>query len=91
VCSGGVEDLEAVVGDGIVFVNRKLPEARAGGQALGQLEFQVLEAGTTDGTAEAHDGRLTDAHAVGQVGHGTVHYGRRVKQHVVGNLEFRFA
>ena len=72
-------------------MNRKLPEARTGRQALRQLEFQILEPGATDGTAKAHDGRLTDAHAVGQVGHGTVHHGRRVKQHVIGNLEFRFA
>ncbi len=88
---GGVEDFQAVVGDGIVFVNRKLPETRTRCQALGQLKFQVLEPGATDGAAEAHDGRLTDAHAVGQVGHGTVHHSRRIKQHVIGNLEFRFA
>jgi hypothetical protein len=27
---------------------------------------------------------------VGKVGHGTVHYSRRIKQHVIGDLEFRF-
>jgi len=69
----------------------KLTKTGTGGQALGQFEFQVLEPGATDGAAEAHDGRLADANAVGQVGHGTVHHSRRVKQHVIGNLEFRFA
>ena len=69
----------------------KLAEARTGSQALRQLELEVLKAGATNGAAEAHDGRLADAHAVGQVGHGTVHHGRRVKQHMIGNLEFRFA
>ncbi|MNL21823.1 hypothetical protein D3C87_1431320 [compost metagenome] len=88
---GGVENFQAVVGDRIVFVNRKLAKTRTRRQALGQLQLQVLKAGTTDGTAKTHDGRLADAHAVGQVGHGAVHHGRRIKQHVVGDLELRLA
>ncbi|KAI1692491.1 hypothetical protein Ddc_23584 [Ditylenchus destructor] len=88
---GGVEDFQAVVGDGVVFMDRELAKAGTRGQALRQLELQVLEPGATDGAAETHDGRLADAHAVRQVGHGTVHHSRRVKQHVIGNLEFRFA
>ncbi|MCY1559877.1 hypothetical protein D9M68_969580 [compost metagenome] len=69
----------------------ELAEAGAGGQALRKLEFQVLEAGTTDGSAEAHDGRLADTDAVRQLGHGAVHHRGRVEQHVVGHLEFRLA
>ena len=87
----GVENLQAVVGDGVIFVDRELAEAGAGGQALRQFQFEILKAGTTDGAAEAHDGRLADADAVSQVGHGTVHHCRRVKQHVVGDLELRLA
>ncbi|MOA19368.1 hypothetical protein D3C78_1397460 [compost metagenome] len=88
---GGVEDFQAVVGDRVVFVDRKLAKTRTGRQALGQLQLQVLKAGTADGTAKTHDGRFTDAHAVGKVGHGAVHHGRRIKQHVVGDLELRLA
>ena len=70
---------------------RELAEAGTGGQALRQFEFEVLETGATDGATEAHDGRLADAHAVGQIGHGAVHHRRRIKQHVVGDLELRLA
>ncbi|MNP18564.1 hypothetical protein D3C76_1110520 [compost metagenome] len=87
----GIENLQAVVGDRIVFMDRELPKTGPCRQALGQLELQVLETRATDGAAKAHDGRLTDTHAVGQVGHGTVHHGRRIKQNVIGNLEFRLA
>ncbi|CAM3813145.1 hypothetical protein PSWA111526_12720 [Pseudomonas wadenswilerensis] len=88
---GGVEDLQAVVGNRVVLMNGELAETCARRQALGQLELEVLEPGTTDRTAKTHDGRLADADAVGKVGHGAMHDGRRIKQHVIGNLEFRFA
>ncbi|MNZ33347.1 hypothetical protein D3C78_506920 [compost metagenome] len=88
---GGVEDFQAVVGDRVVFMDRELAEARTRRQALRQLQLQVLETRTADGTTEAHDGRLADTNAVGKIGHGAVHHCRRVKQHVIGNLEFRFA
>ncbi|MNP40246.1 hypothetical protein D3C76_1338720 [compost metagenome] len=88
---GGVENLQAVVRYRIVLMDRELPETRTRRQALGQLELQVLETRATDGAAKAHDGRLTDPHAVGQVRHGTVHHGRRIKQNVIGDLELRLA
>ena len=87
----GVENLQAVISDRVVFVDRELAEAGTGGQTLRQFQFQILKTGTTDGATKAHDGRLTDADVVGQVGHGTVHHCRRVKQHVVGDLELRLA
>ncbi len=60
-------------------MDRKLAKARAGGQALRQLEFQVLETRATDGPAETHDGRFADTDAVGKIGHGAMHHGRRIK------------
>ena len=57
---------------------------------LRQLELQVLEPRAAYRTTKTHDGGLADTDAVGKVGHGTVHYSRRIKQHVIGNLEFRF-
>jgi|RhiMetStandDraft_4_1073278.scaffolds.fasta_scaffold13451_2 hypothetical protein len=72
-------------------MDRKLAKARTSRQALRQLEFQILKTGATNGAAKAHDGRFADANAVGQVGHGAVHHRRRVKQHVVGDLELRLA
>ncbi|MNC41550.1 hypothetical protein D3C75_903200 [compost metagenome] len=88
---GGVEDLQAEVGQRVFLVDGELAEAGAGGQALRQLELEVLEAAAADGAAEAHDGRLADADLMGEVGHRAMHDGRRVLQHVVGDLEFRLA
>ncbi|MCY1365754.1 hypothetical protein D9M69_526170 [compost metagenome] len=88
---GGVEDLQAEVGDRVVLVDRELAEARAGGQALRQLELEILEAGAADRPTEAHDGRLADPHVVRQIGHRAVHHRGRVEEDVIGDLEFRFA
>lgn len=85
----GVEDFQAVVGDRVVLVNRELPETGASRQALRELEFQILKTGAPDGTAKTHDGGFADANAMGQVGHGAVHHGRRIKQHMIGYLELR--
>ncbi len=85
----GVEDFQAVVRDRVVLVNRELPKARAGGQALRQFEFKILKTSATNGATEAHDRRFADAHAMGEISHGTVHHGRRIKQHMVGYLELR--
>ncbi|MNP53766.1 hypothetical protein D3C76_1482660 [compost metagenome] len=56
-----------------------------------QLEFQVLETRATDGPAETHDGRFADADAVGKIGHGAMHHGRRIKQYVIGDFQLRLA
>ncbi|CAH0311255.1 hypothetical protein SRABI70_04736 [Pseudomonas sp. Bi70] len=88
---GGVEDLHAEVGDRVVLVDRELAEAGAGGQALRQLELEILKTTAADGAAEAHDGRLADAHQVREFGHGAVHDRRRIEKHMIGHLEFRLA
>src|SRR5690606_8720419 len=87
---GGVEDLQAEVGNRVVLGNGELAETGAGGQALGQLELQVLKAVAANGPAEAHNGRLADAHGMGQVGHRAVHDHCRIDQNVFGDLEFGF-
>ncbi|MCY1425523.1 hypothetical protein D9M71_413120 [compost metagenome] len=88
---GGVEDLQAEVRHRVALVDRELAETGPRGEALRQLQLEVLEPAAADGAAEAHDGRLADADAVGQVGHGGVHHGCGVAHHVIGDLEFRFA
>ena len=88
---GGVEDLQAEVGDRVILVNRELAEAGAGSQALRQLQLEVLEAAATDGATEAHDGRLADADTMRQLGHGAVHHRCRIEQDVIGHLELGLA
>ena len=88
---GGVEDLQAEVGDRVVLVNRELTETGPGSQALRQLQLEILEAAATDGTAKTHDGRLADANTMRQLGHGAVHHRCRIEQDVIGHLELGLA
>ncbi len=85
----GVEDLQREVSHRIVLADGELAETGAGGQALRQLELEVLEAEAADGPAETHDGRLADADGVRQIGHGTVHHRGRIEQDMVGHLQLR--
>ncbi|MCY1346997.1 hypothetical protein D9M68_418290 [compost metagenome] len=88
---GGVEDLQAEVRYRVILVDRELAEAGAGGQALRQFQLEVLETAAADGAAEAHDGRLADPDALGQIGHGAVHDRCGIEQDVVGDFQFRLA
>ncbi|MCY1296882.1 hypothetical protein D9M70_462960 [compost metagenome] len=88
---GGVEDLQAEVRHRVVLVYGELAEAGAGGQALRQFQLEVLETAAADGAAEAHDGRLADPDALGQIGHGAVHDRCGIEQDVVGDFQFRLA
>ncbi|MCY1310555.1 hypothetical protein D9M70_607550 [compost metagenome] len=88
---GGIEDLQAEVRHRVAFIDRELTEAGAGGEALRQLQLEILETAAADGPAKAHDGRLADADAVGEIGHGAVHDRSGVLQHMIGDLELRLA
>jgi len=88
---GGVENLQREVGNRIVFADGELAEAGASGETLRQFELEILKTEATDGAAEAHDGRLADAHRMGQVRHGAVHHRSRIEQYMVGHLELRLA
>ncbi|MNP46963.1 hypothetical protein D3C76_1409970 [compost metagenome] len=72
-------------------MDRELAKTGTRRQALGKLELQVLEPGTADRPAKTHDGGLADPDAMRQVGHGAMHYGRRVKKYVVGDFKFRLS
>jgi hypothetical protein len=88
---GGVEDFQREIGDRVIFADGELAEAGAGSETLRQFQFEVLKSQATDGAAEAHDGRLADPHHMGQVGHGAVHHGSWIEEHMVGHLQLRLA
>ena len=69
----------------------ELAEAGTGRQTLRQFELEVLKTGATNRPTEPYDRRLADADAMGQLSHGAVHDRSRIKQNMVGDLEFRFA
>lgn len=87
----GVEDLVRELPHVIVFADRKLAEARASRQALGQAQFQILKTGAADGTAKTHDRGFAGADFASQISHRRMHYVSRMAEHMVGDLEFGFA
>ena len=82
---GVVDHLDDDVGRLVVLVDRAVHEGHALVDAAGQLELEVGQPVVADAAAEAHDGRLADVRALGQLAHRQAREAARIGQHQLGH------